>query len=86
MLQVLERGDSVLNGELVLPSGLTLPLGAMIVALRRKEVMKDILLVRGGGYHLGDRIHPQNPTLCTPGYEGYPVGESYLVFDVRHRP
>ena len=42
--QVLESQD-VLNGELVLPSGMTLPLGAMIVALRRKQVMKEILQV-----------------------------------------
>ena len=44
--KVLDSQD-VLDGELVLPSGLTLPLGAMIVALRRKQVMKEILMVRG---------------------------------------
>ena len=41
---MLESQD-VLKGELVLPSGMTLPLGAMIVALRRKQVMKEILQV-----------------------------------------
>ena len=41
----MHAGHDVLNGELVLPSGLGLSLGAMIYAMRRKKVMDAIFQV-----------------------------------------
>lgn len=41
----LARGQNVLDGEYMLPSGTSLPLGVMISKLRRSQMVSDVMMV-----------------------------------------